>query len=76
MYLSCYVRTFLFVDLREKNSDLGAEGGGGGGGGGGRKKKKSSENDQLIGHFQNFFFHWSFSELLFISKKTTVKLVR
>ena len=28
-------------------------------------KKKSSENDQLTGHFQNFF-NWSFSELFFI----------
>ena len=38
------------------------------GGGGGDEEKKSSENDQLTGHFQDFFF--------LISPEQTVILVR
>ena len=35
-------------------------GGGGWGGGGKKEYKKPSENDQLTGHFQNFFFIFFF----------------
>ena len=37
-------KLFLYVDLREKNSDSGSAGVGG------------IENDQLTGYFQSFFF--------------------